>query len=146
MMSKKINFDFGSVEIFDSFAIGEYKEGIDLKTEQNDKLIRVCEKYYKDKPFGYICNRTTSFSVDPAVYMKANNIENLKAIAVVVKNPAQVLSASIEKIFFGRSFQYFDSLSTAINWIKGIVSTSGEIISTSENKNGFKRYPDLDFS
>ena len=132
MISKKINFDFGSVEVFDGFAIGEYNEGIDLGAEQNDKLIHVCKKYYKDKPFGYISNRTTSFSIDPTVYLKSNKITNLQAIAVVVKNPAQVLSASIEKIFFGRSFQYFDSLNDAVSWIR-------EIIPASENKKDFRR-------
>lgn len=121
MTSKKINFDFGSVEVFDGFAIGEFNEGLDIKAEQSETLIKVCKKYYKDKPFGYISNRTASYSIDPTVYLKSKKIKNLHAIAVVVKNPAQILSAKIEKIFFGRSFQYFGSLTEAVNWIREVI-------------------------
>ena len=130
-MSKIINFDFGSLEVFDGFAIGDFKEGVDIKSEQNDLLITVCKKYYKDRPFGYISNRTTSYSIDPAIYTKFNKVSNLQAIAVVVKNPAQVLSASIEKIFFGRNFQYFDSLPDAVSWIR-------ETIPATDSRIGFK--------
>lgn len=130
-MSKIINFDFGSLEVFDGFAIGDFKEGVDIKSEQNDLLISVCKKYFKDRPFGYISNRTTSYSIDPTVYMKFNKVSNLHAIAVVVKNPAQVLSASIERIFFGRNFKYFNSLSDAIIWIR-------ETIPVSESRVEFK--------
>ena len=136
MIRKKINFDFGSVEVFDGFAIGEFNEGLDIRAEQNDTLIKVCKKYYKEKPFGYICNRTTSCSIDPTVYFKSSKITNLQAIAVVVTNPAQILSASIEKIFFGRNFQYFDTLSDAISWIR-------EIIPASENKKSIYQKPDF---
>lgn len=130
-MSKIINFDFGSLEVFDGFAIGDFKEGVDIKSEQNDLLITVCKKYYKDRPFGYISNRTTSYSIDPTIYTKFSKLTNLQAIAVVVKNPAQVLSASIEKIFFGRNFQYFDSLPDAVSWIR-------ENIPVTDNRIGFK--------
>lgn len=130
-MSKIINFDFGSLEVFDGFAIGDFKEGVDIKSEQNDLLITVCKKYYKDRPFGYISNRTTSYSIDPTIYTKFSKLTNLQAIAVVVKNPAQVLSASIEKIFFGRNFQYFDSLPDAVSWIR-------ETIPVNDNRIGFK--------
>ncbi|UOB17232.1 hypothetical protein [Abyssalbus ytuae] len=131
-MNRKIDFEFGTLEIFNDYAIGEINEGIDFKCEQNEKIISVCKKYFKDRPFGYISNRTTSFSIDPSIYNQLrNNLKNLVAIAVIAKNPAQILSTNVEQIFFGKSLQHFSTMNDGVIWLKDKLD---KVYNTSESK------------
>lgn len=117
-MSKIINLDFGTVELYDSFAVGVMNEGISLKSEENKYLLNVFENSYHDKNFGFISNRIHSYSVDPTVYKETSGLKNLVAIAVVMSNPAQHLSVEIEKMFYNKPFEYFDNLEDAKKWIQ----------------------------
>ncbi|NER11888.1 hypothetical protein GWK08_00410 [Leptobacterium flavescens] len=117
-MSKKVDLEFGSVEFYDSFAVGVINEGVDLKSCENKYLLNTFENEYKNKPFGFISNRIHSYSVDPTVYKETSELKNLVAIAVVMSNPVQRLSVEIEKLFFDKPFEYFMDLEEAKNWIK----------------------------
>lgn len=120
-MSKKVNMPFGSLELHDHFTIGIINEGEDLRSDQNISIIEACTNYYKNNNFGYISNRINSYSVDPTVYIKTSKLANLVAIAVVISDPAQKLSADIEKVFFAKPFEYFTSLLEAKTWIRNMV-------------------------
>lgn len=120
-MSKKIELSFGTFELHDYYTVGIINEGEDLRSQENQDLINLCKKHYTESHFGYISYRKNSYSVDPTVYMETSKLPNLVAIAVVISEPAQKLSATIEKIFFDKPFEYFDSLKEAQRWIHNIV-------------------------
>ncbi|WP_340198856.1 hypothetical protein [Ascidiimonas sp. W6] len=120
-MSKKINLSFGAFELHEHHAVGIINEGVDLMSKENKDLINICQNYYASTPFGYISYRLNSYSVDPTVYIETGKLPNLVAIAVVISEPAQKLSATIEKIFFEKPFEYFNSLEEAQRWIHNIV-------------------------
>jgi len=118
IMSKTITLSFGLIELHEDFAIGILNEGIDLKSEENNYLLKVLKDEYGNKPFGFISNRIHSYSLDPIVYKETTALKNLMAIAVVMSNPVQIISVEIEKLFFNKPFEYFDNLDEAVLWIQ----------------------------
>ena len=126
-MSSKVYFDFGFIEFYENFAVGEMYEGADVSAEEHMELSKTMIEYYKEKPFGYISNRKCSYAVDPRAYTTTSQIKNLMAISVVTTNPAQRLSASVEELFFGRPFQYFNSLAEAKNWMKKTINPEASV-------------------
>ena len=121
-MITKRTLNFGVVELYENFAIGEMNEGVDLKAEEQNELLNLCTNTFNNRPFGYISHRQHSYSVDPKVYINTGKVKTLVAIAVVITQPAQKLSASIEEIFFGRPFKYFHDLDEAKSWMAKTVS------------------------
>lgn len=121
-MNTKHTLNFGTVELYENFAVGEMNEGVDLKADEHEQLLKLCVDTYNGLPFGYISHRKNSYAVDPRVYLNTGNIKNLVAIAVVITRPAQKLSAAIEEVFFGRPFKYFYDLDEAKNWMARTVN------------------------
>jgi len=113
----KISFDFGYVQLYDTYAVGVMNEGADISADDHILLSSALQKHFGRKPFGYISNRLYSYSIDPRAYQTTSKIKNLIAISVVTNNPAQRLSASVEELFFGRPFQYFGNISEARHWM-----------------------------
>ncbi|WP_340076436.1 hypothetical protein [Leptobacterium sp. I13] len=120
-MSKKINFNFGSLEFHDCYAIGIINEGENVRSDENRHLITMCAENYLNKPFGYIYNRTNSYSIDPTIYLETSKMRNLVAIAVVTSNRMQRLNVEIERIFFNKPFEHFNTVEEAEVWMRKMV-------------------------
>lgn len=120
MIESAIALDFGKVTIIDNILIAELNEGILLDVENNRKLLNLGNKIFKGLPYGYISNRIHSYAVNPMIYLDSSSTINLKAIAVVSSNPVCQQNTLLEKQFYKEedSFEVFDSLEAAINWIK----------------------------
>ncbi|WP_051285114.1 hypothetical protein [Aequorivita capsosiphonis] len=106
-MVKTLHFEFGEIRVFQSFVVVVMKEGITVKPEHNDDLVNISEKYFKDKPFGYITYRKNSYAVNPMVYLKTSEIENLVAFAVVCKDELNIGNLEVEKMFLKKPFKQF---------------------------------------
>lgn len=126
-MNTKRTLNFGTVELYENFAIGKMNEGGDLKTAEHDELLNLCTDTFNNRPFGYISYRQHSYSVDPKVYINTGKVKTLVAIAVVATQPAQKLSAAVEEIFFGRPFKYFYDLDEAKSWMQKTVSQQASL-------------------
>ncbi|MFO8148062.1 MAG: hypothetical protein ACQEWG_00890 [Bacteroidota bacterium] len=120
MIESAIAFDFGKVTIIDNILIAELNEGILFDVENNRKLLKLGNKIFKGMPYGYISNRVNSYAVNPMIYLESSSTINLKAIAVVSNNPVCQQNTLLEKQFYKEedSFEVFDTLEAAINWIK----------------------------
>ncbi len=117
-MVAKYEFDFGTMFIFEHFAMGIMNEGVALRKEENQKLLEVSRKHFSDRPYGYISYRIHSYSVDPHVYIDTAQETNLVAIAVVSENPLNKLSLEVEKLFWEREFEHFIDVEDAQLWIE----------------------------
>ncbi|GGD94621.1 hypothetical protein [Planktosalinus lacus] len=114
---KTVNkYNFGELSIFDNFIIAVIKEGVNLTIDDNESLIDVAEKYFKNRPFAYITNRIYSYSVNPKIYLETSKIENLVAFAVVSQNNLSISNAEFEKQFLTKPHKSFNKLIDAINW------------------------------
>ncbi|MFN4764080.1 hypothetical protein ACKGJN_13205 [Gillisia sp. Q332] len=120
MIESAIELDFGKVTIIDNILIAELNEGILFDVENNRKLLNLGNKIFKGMPYGYISNRVNSYAINPMIYLESSSTINLKAIAVVSSNPVCQQNTLLEKQFYkeGDSFEVFDTLEAAINWIK----------------------------
>lgn len=120
MIESAIELDFGKITIIDNILIAELNEGILFDVENNRKLLNLGNRIFKGMPYGYISNRVNSYAVNPMIYLESSSTINLKAIAVVSSNPVCQQNTLLEKQFYKEedSFEVFDNLEAAINWIK----------------------------
>lgn len=120
MTHSALKLDFGSVTFLDNIQIAEMNEGILFDVPHNKELLELASERFGKQPYGYISNRVNSYSVNPMIHLDSASISNLMAIAVVSKNPVVKQNSIIEKQFFrnSSSFEVFETLEEAINWIK----------------------------
>ncbi|WP_179316895.1 hypothetical protein [Winogradskyella undariae] len=120
-MNESLTFDFCDVKVYDHYIIVTIKEGINVTSNRNNTLIQITENYFSNKPLVYISNRINSYSVDPKVYLKTSEIQNLEGIAIVSNNYHAKVNAQIEKMFFKKPFEVFTDLAEAITWANKII-------------------------
>jgi hypothetical protein len=70
----------------------------------------------------YVSNRIKSYSVDPLIYHKIEDIPNLLAIAIVPKTEIMRKNAEYERKFYHKPYGIFDSLRDAILWTDQILN------------------------
>ena len=122
-MIETLNFGFGEIRVFKNFVVAVMKEGITVIPEYNDELFKISEKYFHNRPFGYITYHKNSYAVDPMVYLKTSQIENLVAFAVVSTDELRIRNLEVEKRFLKKTFKHFTDLDAAKNWVNELVRT-----------------------
>ncbi|MCB0465021.1 MAG: hypothetical protein KDC78_04995 [Aequorivita sp.] len=122
-MIHTLHFEFGEIRVFENFVVVVMKEGITVKPEYNDDLEDISKKYYKGKKFGYITYRKNSYAVNPLVYLKTSEIENLAAFAVVSANGLKASNLEIEKRFLKKPLKHFTNMDEAKNWVNELVNS-----------------------
>tara|TARA_R100001369_G_scaffold20091_1_gene36794 strand:- start:296001 stop:296384 length:384 start_codon:yes stop_codon:yes gene_type:complete len=120
MFKSALNLEFGKVTILNNILIAELNEGILLDISHNRELLKIGRETFNNEAYGYISNRTNSYSVNPMIHLESANVENLAAIAVVSTNTIVKQNTIIEKQFFrhSRSFEVFETLEEAIHWME----------------------------
>lgn len=120
-MIETLHFEFGEIRVFKNFVVAVMKEGITVKPKYNDDLLKISEKYFHKRGFGYITYQKNSYAVDPMVYLKTSNIENLVAFAVVSKDELRIKNLEVEKRFLNKPFKHFTDLDDAKNWVNELI-------------------------
>jgi len=113
---KKYTLQIGEVEIYDDYMLAQLNEGITLNVDTVSEIVSISYKHFPKKPFAYITVRKNSYAVDPMMYLKVFEIENLKSIAVVSKKFIDNHNIKIEKHFFNKPMNIFKTLPEAITW------------------------------
>lgn len=106
----------GEVEIYETYIIAEINEGVTMDMETGGELMVIARKHFPTQPFAYITVRKNSYAVDPLVYLKAFEIKNLKAIAIVSDKFIDIHNVKIEKHFFNKPMQVLETKEEAISW------------------------------
>lgn len=115
---KKYVLSIGEVVIYEDYMLAQLNEGITLNIETVQEIVMIAKKHFPEKPFAYITVRKNSYAVDPMLYLKVFEIENLKAIAIVSKKYIDNHNVKIEKHFFNKPMNIFKTLPEAIDWAK----------------------------
>ena len=115
---KKYTLAIGKVEVYDDYMLAQLNEGITLNVETVAELIKIANKHFSDKPFAYITIRKNSYAVDPMMYLKVFEIENLKAIAIVSDKFIDNHNVKIEKHFYNKPMSIYKTTEEAISWAK----------------------------
>lgn len=115
---KKYTLQIGKVEVYESYMLAQLNEGITLNIDSVGEIILIAKKHFPEKPFAYITIRKNSYAVDPMLYLKVFEIENLKAIAIVSDKFIDNHNVKIEKHFFNKPMSIFKTKDEAITWSK----------------------------
>ena len=116
---KKYILEFATFEFFEHYVIFKINEGISYQSNNYLEFLSLCADFFQDKPFSIIDHRSSSFSLDPTMYITHGDLlPNIKAQAVVA-------TANVQNIFNGAEkhciknwpTNTFDTLDAAINWI-----------------------------
>ncbi len=116
-----LTYDFCTIEIHDNYIVVVMKEGITVKPEDNKVLEEIAKDYYEGRDFGYITYRKHSYAVDPRIYFKTSEIENLIGFAVVSTRKIAKHAAEVERIFLKKPYEYFDTIEEAVDWINALI-------------------------
>tara|TARA_R110002050_G_scaffold182014_2_gene315478 strand:- start:19 stop:396 length:378 start_codon:yes stop_codon:yes gene_type:complete len=122
-MVDKIRLDFGEIHVFQNFIVVFMDEGITVKPEYNPYLVDIANKYFKNRPFGYITYRIHSYAVNPLVYIETSKIKNLAAFAIVSTNGLKKSNVEIEKRFMTKPFEHFTDLDVAKKWVDSFIKS-----------------------
>jgi len=121
-MKDVLKFDFCEMQIYDNYIVTIMNEGVTITPEHNQVLLNIVDTYYQNKKFVYITHRLKSYAVDPKIYFETSKINNLMGFAVVSKDYKAKTNAEVEKLFFTKPFEIFDTLNEAISWAKSIMN------------------------
>lgn len=113
---KKYTLQIGEVEVYENYMIAQLNEGITLNLESVEELLLITKTHFPKDPFVYITVRKNSYAVDPMMYLKIFEIKNLKAIAIVSAKFIDNHNIKIEKHFFNKPMNIFETLPEAISW------------------------------
>ena len=116
MMEDELKFDFCNMNIYDNYMVVVMNEGVTITPAHNKILLNIVDTYFNNKNFVYITHRINSYSVDPAIYFETSKIKNLVGFAVVSKDYKAKSNAEIEKLFFNKPFEVFNTLDEAVAW------------------------------
>ncbi|WP_179019381.1 hypothetical protein [Winogradskyella forsetii] len=111
--------NIGNIYFFENYVITNFDEGVDINYENFDEVERLINRHFKEKPFGFIANRSHSYSInltDAPLFNKA--FPNLKAYAIIVYNSLTERVFEIENHFFTYNRKAFKDIDDAICWVE----------------------------
>lgn len=123
-MIKALYYDFGEIDVFNNFVIAIMKEGVTVIPEHNKHLVEIANTYFSNRPFGYITYRKNSYAVDPMVYLKTSEINNLVAFAIVAEDSQKISNIEIEKLFLKKPLRSFTNLDDAKDWVNELIKNN----------------------
>ncbi|QHI35982.1 hypothetical protein IMCC3317_13330 [Kordia antarctica] len=115
---KRYILQIGEIEIYDDYMLAQLNEGITIDVDTVREIQSIGGKHFPTEPFAYITVRKNSYAVDPTIYLKVFEVENLKAIAIVSEKFIDVHNIKIEQHFFNKPMNIFKTLPEAVTWVK----------------------------
>ncbi|SHH40035.1 hypothetical protein [Winogradskyella jejuensis] len=119
---KELEYNFGSVYIFEGYVASEINSGITITWDEHAKQIvnDVTSFLNTDgSDLVYISNRINSYAVKPNDWLKFfTNSYSLKGYGVVANTKGSIMNTVIENLFFNKKIQRFNSLEAALQWAK----------------------------
>ncbi|XMO86417.1 hypothetical protein AAFN75_16650 [Algibacter sp. AS12] len=120
---KHYNLKQTDIFIFDHYVINQIHDGAIIKPPDEKELNKIIQKHFSGKDMVYISNRMNSYTVDPLIYPKVEDIPNLVAIALVPKTKTMRNNAEYEKNFYDKPFKVFYTLMAAVLWTDKVLRT-----------------------
>ena len=112
---------FGNFTIHDRYMVGEFAEGVNFELPMLDTLSSIAQEHFT-APFGYIANRIHSYSIDPRIYKRLDQVPLLRAMAIVTYRTATWQALQVERGFMPKMpVGIFFDLTAALNWIESIL-------------------------
>lgn len=121
-MNDKHVFQFGVLELMDTYAVVTCAEGADIDQHEVEAVQKVLGSAYCGTPFGFIANRVNLYSVNPLAIKKLFTLEELVAGAIVGRSVSAKIVAELEaKVIAIAPIKYFEDMPRAVEWLKNVV-------------------------
>ncbi|EAR01867.1 hypothetical protein [Maribacter sp. HTCC2170] len=115
---REYHLEIGVVQVYKNHMVAIFEEGATLTLERAYQIIGISEIHFRDRPFGYISLRKSSYAVDPTVYTYLRELENMKAFAIVSVKEIDMHNFKIEKLFYKKPMKFFIEYDNALSWVK----------------------------
>jgi len=125
---KEFNYHFGNIFLFDGYFVSEYNEGLSFNWDEHASVAAEdIADFLGDGVNGsdliYISNRINSYSVVPGDWLKFyKKSYNLKSYCIVSESKGSIMGSMIENLFFKGKIKRFNSIYTAVNWVKNDIN------------------------
>ncbi|QXP78943.1 MULTISPECIES: hypothetical protein [Winogradskyella] len=116
---KTYTLKVGKLFLYEDFIITEFNEGVELNFESFNEVAEIILLTYRDRPFGFIANKTNPYSIKLKDAFTCNKAyKNLKAYAIITYSEVTEDIIEIEDQFFNFNRKVFYDFENAINWIE----------------------------
>jgi len=116
---KTYTLKVGKLFLYEDFIITEFNEGVELNFESFNEVAEIILLTYRDRPFGFIANRTNPYSIKLKDVFACNKAyKNLKAYAIITYSEVTEDIIEIEDQFFNFNRKAFYDFENAITWIE----------------------------
>ena len=119
----------GDFYFFKNIVIADVREGVHLELKNSQTFFEITNSFFKNKPFGYICNRINKYSVSPLEFANySKELINVKSfLAIACDSYFDKMNTQIEKHFLQKPFEASNNLEDAFFWTKNQVENKYEI-------------------
>jgi len=119
---------FADLELHDFWVIVRIHEGINVNKEYAPEFANILNKHF-DTSFGWISDRTYSYSVDPLVIPELiSKVAHFRCFSVVSHGQPQKVDAQLAQMFFPKDFptSSFPTLEESLAWTQKTLGLPGE--------------------
>lgn len=107
---------FCKITLYQDYVYVIMNEGVTVKPEHNEILVKLALQYYKNEKFVYITHRINSYSVNPTIYIETAKISNLAGFIVIKPKAEFIKTEDIESLFFNKPFIKCTTIEKAIEY------------------------------
>lgn len=115
---------FCKITLYQDYVYVIMNEGVTVKPEHNEILVKLALQYYKNEKFVYITHRINSYSVNPTIYIETAKISNLVGFIVIKPQEETIKTEDIESLFFNKPFIKCNTLDKAIEYKDSLLQDS----------------------
>ena len=126
-LSTPIHLDIGfvSFELHDDYLIGTVKEGVVLEAKEMGKFFEVFDAHYSGRPFGYISNRKSDYTINPTYYKEVEKFDfDLVGAATLCYSVTSYNMAKFAEKLFTWNHEAFYTLEESVSYIKDLLETN----------------------
>ena len=108
--------NIADIYFYDHLVVVEAYEGVTLSYKTGFQVLTRGLKYIGKKPFFYIAHRVNSYSINPTDFKHLAKIPTLRGIAIASPLESGKKNAELEKTFFKKPIEIFESIEEAYQW------------------------------
>lgn len=117
-LHQNLTHKLGDFWFFEDFIWAEMKEGIHLKIEDAQDIVKLGYHYYKTSGCYYVSNRINSYSTQVSDFIPLEKLPFLKGFVMINYSRSNEIVSNVEQLFFKKPFKIFHEEEEAVRWLR----------------------------